>query len=69
VPDLVKMFKPNQRPGFPATADVHPDEVENMLRAGWMEAQAEKDAAPDQGGENERPLSRKRGRPKKKNSA
>lgn len=32
----VKMFKPNPKPGQPRTADVHPNEVENMKAYGWQ---------------------------------
>ncbi len=36
---LVPMKRdPEQHPGGPHEADVHPDEVENYAAAGWVEA-------------------------------
>ena len=45
---LVKMCKPNQLPGMPSTADVHPDEVENMQATGWQVSED----TPSEGGDS-----------------
>ena len=38
--DTVKMYREEpQHEGAPQTADVHPDEVENYRRGGWLTVQ------------------------------
>lgn len=34
--ETIRMVKPDQKPGLPDIADVHPDEVVNMQNTGWM---------------------------------
>lgn len=59
MPDTVKMIRTEPlHPGGPTSADVHPDEVQNMLAHGWAVADGDveaEDAAPLEQQERKKP--------------